>query len=307
MLTNTPEVLWSEAVLHLPAEHAEAVSDFLLENGAFSVSIEDADADGPDEQPLFGEPGLEPTVHAWAASRVLALFTTRTIGDAALALLAAQLHDTAAIEWRTVAEQDWVRLTQAQFEPIEITPRLWIVPSWHEPPAGSDIVTLRLDPGLAFGTGSHPTTRLCLQWLAAADLAGRQILDYGCGSGILAIAALKLGAAGALAIDIDPQSVASTLQNAAHNHIDLHAGLPDDPAVQGGRFPVVIANILSVPLKVLAPVLAGLLAPGGQLVLSGILERQTQELVAAYAPWLTLATWRTDDGWVCLTGQRAPS
>ncbi len=297
------ETLWAELVLLLPDTLADAASDALMELGAISVSLEDANADSEDEQALFGEPGMEPPAPAWKQSRVLALFKTRKEGQAALDQLDASALTDADIQWREVPEQDWVRLTQSQFDPIQITPTLWIVPSWHTPQTDAGIINLRLDPGLAFGTGSHPTTRLCLQWLCQADLAGNSVLDYGCGSGILAIAALKLGASAAIGIDIDEQAVASAQANAQENEVALVTGLPDAQEAQG-QFPVVVANILSNPLKVLAPTLCRHVAPGGYLVLSGVLERQADDVAAAYTPWIRMQVWRADEGWVCLVGQK---
>lgn len=300
---DTLRVQWAQATLRLSAEHAEAVSDALMDAGALSVSIEDALADSEDEQPLFGEPGLTPTQTAWTDNRVLALFNSQAEGESLIAQLPAQWMIHAQITWESVAEQDWVRLTQAQFDPIPVTPRLWIVPSWHAPVSDPEVVNIRLDPGLAFGTGSHPTTQLCLQWLSQAPLSGATVLDYGCGSGILAIAAMKLGAAAAVGIDIDPQAVESASANASENDVSITWGLPGNPAGQG-QFPVLVANILSNPLKVLAPSLCSHVAPGGWLALSGVLERQAEEVAAAYAPWIDLSVWRAQDGWVCLAGQR---
>jgi ribosomal protein L11 methyltransferase len=201
-----------------------------------------------------------------------------------------------------VPEQDWVRLTQSQFEPVEITPSFWIVPSWHEPPAQAEQV-IRLDPGLAFGTGTHPTTRMCLRWIAKHAPQGQRVLDYGCGSGILAIGAAKFGAASVDAVDIDPAAVQSTEANAQANHVQLHAGLPDQSS---GKYDTVLANILATPLKVLAPLLCGHVAPGGALVLAGILARQADELKQAYAPYAGLEVSDEEDGWILMTARLAP-
>jgi ribosomal protein L11 methyltransferase len=199
-----------------------------------------------------------------------------------------------------VADQDWVRLTQSQFAPVEITPSFWIVPSWHEPPPQAQQV-IRLDPGLAFGTGTHPTTRMCLRWVAQHDLSGQHVLDYGCGSGILAIGSAKFGATQIVAVDIDPAAVESTQINAVANHVQLKTGLPD--AAQA-EFGVVLANILATPLKVLAPLLCHHVSAAGHLVLAGILERQTQELQEAYAPWVDLEAADTEDGWVLMVARK---
>ena len=204
-----------------------------------------------------------------------------------------------------MAAQDWVRLTQSQFEPIEITPQLWIVPTWHEADeTDAQRINLRLDPGLAFGTGSHPTTRLCLKWLVQhlPTAQGATVLDYGCGSGILAIAAKKLGAGTVLGTDIDAQAVQSSVDNALMNQTDAQFVLPD-AMPQDGKYQIVIANILSNPLKLLAPALVNYVQSGGFLVLSGILERQTEELIQAYAPYMEMSLWRAEDGWICLVGQ----
>jgi ribosomal protein L11 methyltransferase len=199
-----------------------------------------------------------------------------------------------------VPEQDWVRLTQSQFAPVDITPEFWIVPSWHEPPAQARQV-IRLDPGLAFGTGTHPTTRMCLRWIASHAPQGQRVLDYGCGSGILAIGAAKFGAGEVDAVDIDEAAVRATLDNAQANGVALHAvGLPEQAQ---GRYDVVLANILATPLKVLAPLLCGHVAPGGHLVLAGILERQAQELMQAYAPHARLTVADSEDGWILMTAE----
>ncbi|MBU6436763.1 MAG: 50S ribosomal protein L11 methyltransferase [Betaproteobacteria bacterium] len=281
-------------------DRVEPLSDALLEAGALAVSVDDVDEGSDSEQPLYGEPGLEPRAIGWARSRLLVLFDDDRSADAALALLvAAHALEAADVTARaTVQGQDWVRLTQAQFEPIVVSPRLSIVPSWHDAPPTE--LTIALDPGVAFGTGSHPTTHLCLQWLCEHAPQALSVLDYGCGSGILAIAAAKLGARAVLAVDIDPNAVQATQDNAARNAVTLEAALPQ--ASQGRRFDVVLANILSSPLKVLAPLLAAQVQPGGMLVLSGILERQADELIAHYAPHAALSLWRAREGWVCLAG-----
>ncbi|HNU10472.1 MAG TPA: 50S ribosomal protein L11 methyltransferase [Rubrivivax sp.] len=300
-----------ELTLLAPQALVEAVSDALGDElGALSVSVEDADADTEAEEALFGEPGMAVTRTAWARSTLRALFEQREQAEAAATLLLAQdwaqgLHVQALEE---VIEQDWVRITQSQFEPIAITPSFWIVPSWHEAPSAAQRV-LRLDPGMAFGTGTHPTTRMCLRWIARqSDTAGgkrlERVLDYGCGSGILAITAALHGAASVDAVDIDPAAVASTKANALANGVTLRAGLPD---LAQGIYTTVLANILATPLKLLAPLLCARLAPGGTLVLAGILSRQTAELQAAYAPWLTLGVADEQEGWVLLTGSAAAS
>lgn len=297
-----------ELQLLAPQACVEMASDALMDElDALSVSVEDADANTPTESALFGEPGMPPPRSGWERSTVKALFADEAQATAAAALLMAQ--DWAqGIELRTiqtVPEQDWVRLTQSQFAPVPVTPDFWIVPSWHEPPAQARRV-IRLDPGLAFGTGTHPTTRMCLRWTAlqapAKAASWTRVLDYGCGSGILAIGAALHGATEIDAVDIDPAAVESTTANARHNGVQLRAGLPD---AAHGRYALVFANILATPLKLLAPLLCSHVAPGGDLVLAGILERQADELQAAYAEWLTLQVSDTEDGWILMTARRA--
>jgi ribosomal protein L11 methyltransferase len=290
-----------ELRLLAPEDRVEAVSDALEALDALSVSVEDADAQTDSEQALFGEPGMPPPRGGWNRSRVIALFPTEQAAREAGALLQAQdFFDGCAIAGvENVPEQDWVRLTQSQFAPVEITPRFWIVPTWHEPPPQATQV-LRLDPGLAFGTGTHPTTRMCLRWIAGQQLAGQRVLDYGCGSGILAIGAAKFGATDIDAVDIDEAAVTATEANALANDAVLKAGLPDKAQ---GRYQTVLANILASPLKVLAPLLCAHVAPGGSLVLAGILERQTDELKTAYAPYAMLEVADSEDGWVMMTAR----
>ena len=289
-----------ELVLLAPVDTVETLSDALDALDALSVSVEDADAQTPAEQALFGEPGMPPPKAGWERSRVVALFPTEAAAREAAALLMAQDFFTGChlVAISPVPEQDWVRLTQSQFTPVDITPEFWIVPTWHEPPAQARQV-IRLDPGLAFGTGTHPTTRMCLRWIAAGQATGR-VLDYGCGSGILAIGAAKFGALDIDAVDIDEAAVQSTLANAEANHVQLKAGLPDRAR---GHYQSVLANILATPLKVLAPLLCGHVAPGGHLVLAGILERQADELKAAYAPYAQLQVADSEDGWILMTAR----
>ena len=293
-----------ELVLRAPQALVEPVSDLLMDElDALSVSVEDADAGTDGERALFGEPGMPALAAGWDRSTIQALFDTEANAERAATLLLAQewaagLHVQAMAE---MADQDWVRITQSQFAPVPITPTFWVVPSWHQPPAAAQHV-IRLDPGLAFGTGTHPTTRMCLRWLAGppatADLA--RVLDYGCGSGILAIGAALMGAKAIDAVDIDPAAVQSTRDNAAHNGVALQASLPD---LAHGRYGVVLANILATPLKLLAPLLSGHVRPGGWLVLAGILERQAEEIAAAYAPWLPLAVADMEEGWILMCGR----
>ena len=296
-----------ELVLRLPESLVEAVTEAMVDElDALSVSVADADAGTAAEQALFGEPGMPAPREGWQRSDVTALFETEAQATEAATLLMAQdwAADLAVLALRTVADQDWVRLTQSQFTPVEITPSFWIVPSWHQaPPQAKEVI--RLDPGLAFGTGTHPTTRMCLRWTAqqAPALAAgwSRVLDYGCGSGILAIGAALHGARGIAAVDIDEAAVTATRANAEANGVTLVAGLPD---TAHGSYPLVLANILATPLKLLAPLLAGHVAPAGYLVLAGILDRQADELKAAYAPWLVLTVSDAEDGWILMTAQR---
>ncbi len=287
-----------ELRLMCPEDRVENLSDALDALDALSVSVEDADAQTDAEQALFGEPGMPPPKDGWQRSRVIALFADAALAAEAAELLQAQDFFDACqvLGTSAVPDQDWVRLTQSQFAPVEITPDFWIVPTWHEPPAQARQV-IRLDPGLAFGTGTHPTTRMCLRWVAQHPGAAR-VLDYGCGSGILAIGAAKFGARDVVAVDIDEAAVQSTVLNADANAVRLAAGFPERAT---GLFDVVLANILATPLKVLAPLLCAHVAPGGHLVLAGILERQAEELTQAYAPHCRLSVADREDGWILMT------
>jgi len=294
-----------ELQLAVPEALVESVSDALMDElEALSVSVEDADADTPAERALFGEPGMASPGPGWQRSFVKALFDDRAAATEAATLLLAQdwASGVALQAIVDVPDLDWVRLTQAQFAPMEVTPGFWIVPSWHEPPADAQRV-VRLDPGLAFGTGTHPTTRMCLRWIArhAPEPGWPRVLDYGCGSGILAIGAALFGAKAIDAVDIDPAAVEATRLNAQANGLALRAALPD---AARGMYALVLANILATPLKLLAPLLCGHVQPGGALVLAGILERQADELKAAYAPWCALEVAQTEDGWILMTGTR---
>ncbi len=291
-----------ELVMLAPEPAVEPLGDALDALEALSVSVEDADAMTPAESALFGEPGMPPPREGWQRSRVVALFPDESAAREAARLLALQdfFKGCSVIGVQAVAEQDWVRLTQSQFAPVEVTPSFWIVPSWHEPPAQASEI-IRLDPGLAFGTGTHPTTHMCLRWIASHPPAGARVLDYGCGSGILAIGAGRFGAREIVAVDIDPAAVEATRVNAQANRVELLAGLPDQAS---GRFDLVLANILATPLKVLAPLLCQHVGSSGNLVLAGILARQSDELREAYAPWLALDVHDEQDGWVLMTARR---
>lgn len=285
-----------------PEVSLDDLSDALEALDAVSVSVEDADAFTDAEVALFGEPGMPPPRSGWQRSRVTALYATRQAAEDASRILQAQafFQNCAILAIEAVPDQDWVRLTQSQFQPVDITPTFWIVPTWHVPPPEARAI-IRLDPGLAFGTGTHPTTRMCLRWLANRRVDGQRVLDYGCGSGILAIGAALHGANAIDAVDIDPAAVESTQQNAQANGVALNAGLPDQAS---GSYDTVLANILASPLKVLAPLLCGHVSAGGHLVLAGILERQVQELREAYAPYVQLDVSDAEDGWVLMTARR---
>ena len=278
----------------------DAVSDTLEALAALSVSVEDADAGSDQENALFGEPGMPPPAQAWEQSRVTALFNDLVSAETALREVrqrhGADLSHTAI---QALAEQDWVRLTQSQFEPVEITPEFWVVPSWHTAPEQARTV-LRLDPGLAFGTGTHPTTGMCLRWIAQHP-GQPSVLDYGCGSGILAIGAALCGAGTVVAVDIDPAAVLASQANALANGVHIASGTPE---LAVDRYTLVVANILATPLKVLAPLLCNHITPGGRLLLAGILERQCEELTQAYAPYCDLEVLDSREGWILMSATR---
>lgn len=293
-----------ELRLMAPEDRVEMLSDALDALDALSVSVEDADAQTDAEQALFGEPGMPPPKEGWQRSRVIALFADEALAKEAASVLALQdfFEGCEVLGVAPVPDQDWVRLTQSQFAPVEITPEFWIVPTWHEPPEQARQL-IRLDPGLAFGTGTHPTTRMCLRWIAKQGegaFGNQRVLDYGCGSGILAIGAAKFGALDIDAVDIDEAAVSSTRLNAEANGVRLNAGLPE---AAKGNYNTVLANILATPLKVLAPLLRSHVAPGGSLVLAGILERQADELKQAYAPYAALEVSDSEDGWILMTAR----
>lgn len=293
---------WQSVSFLTDAAHAEAMCDALLAAGALAASIEDADAGTADEQPQFGEPG---SVNApgWIHSRIVALLEENADVPAMLAASCAAAGLPAIPEWtvEVVAEQNWVQLTQSQFDPIRVSQRLWIVPSWHEAPDPA-AVNLVLDPGMAFGTGSHPTTRLCLEWLESNVSPGCSLLDYGCGSGILAIAAACLGAGCVAGVDIDPQAVEAARANAERN--EVAAVFSDSTQSVAGEYDLVVANILSNPLRVLAPAICAHVRPGGRLALSGILREQADEIIAIYSQWLPMQVADVREDWVCLAGTK---
>ncbi|MEO8332152.1 MAG: 50S ribosomal protein L11 methyltransferase [Gallionella sp.] len=294
---------WLTLIVDTDANHAEVLSDALLELGALSVDLLDADADTPDEQAIFGEPG-EPPPGVWRHNRVSALFDDDQDVSEILRCAVSSIGLAQLPEYRieALADNDWVRLTQSQFEPIPISPRLWIVPTWHNP-SDPDAINIVLDPGLAFGTGSHPTTRLCLRWLDDHLQGGETVLDYGCGSGILAIAAVKLGAASATGVDVDLQAVVASRDNAIANRVaDIRFHLPND--APPGSYDLVVANILTNPLRMLAPLLANATRQGGRIVLSGILEEQARDVMTLYQQWFDMDTPVFEEGWSCLSGRR---
>lgn len=302
--------MWLSVAFVTTSEHAERLSEALLDNGALSVGIEDADAGTERETPQFDEPAAPGTAARttasaalWSASRVVALFepaedlTQRLLSAA----IDAGLDAPPPFEITEVAEQNWVQLTQSQFQPIRISDKLWIVPSWHEAP-DPHAINLVLDPGMAFGTGSHPTTFLCLGWLCEHVGAGDTVLDYGCGSGILGVAAVRLGAARVVGVDIDEKALDAARDNAHRNAVSLILQHSSQPLAE--RFDRVVANILTNPLCVLAPLLSERVAPGGRLALSGVLETQAQQVIDAYAPHLALHVEANHEGWVLLGGSR---
>ncbi len=294
-----------ELVLICGEDVVETVSDALMELDALSVSVEDADADTPIEQALFGEPGMPAPRGGWQRSVVRALFPDEAAATECATLILSQdwAEDVHVQAVQSVPEQDWVRLTQSQFAPVEITPDFWIVPSWHQAPEQARLV-MRLDPGLAFGTGTHPTTRMCLRWIAQHAVLGSnwdRVLDYGCGSGILAIGVALYGASNIDAVDIDPAAIQACRANAFDNKVSLRAALPEAAT---GEYPLVLANILASPLKLLAPLLCAHMALGGHLILAGILARQADELKLAYAPWVRLEVSDEQEGWILMTAQR---
>lgn len=304
-----------ELVLSCSETQAESLSDALLEAGVLAVSVEDADSDTNRESPLYGEPGLEPAVQAWRNNRVVALLPDGLDPQQVLEQISHELgHAPAEHDWslREVPDEDWVRFTQSQFGPIQVGERIWIIPSWHSadpdlPVAdaardGEGVVRIQLDPGLAFGTGSHPTTHLCLEWLAHELPRGATVLDYGCGSGILAIAAGLLGAGDVLGVDIDDKAVEAARDNAARNRVTMRVQHSGEPLTE--TFDLVVANILTNPLCVLAPAIAARVAAGGRIALPGVLESQAGQVIEAWAPYLSLRVGATCEGWVRLEGER---
>ncbi len=304
---------WLAIELEVDAPQAGPMSDALLELGAQSVTIEDADASTARESALYAEPGTV-AADAWPRNRLSALFAPQAEPAALIGAAAhvAGLRVAPAYRIARIDDEDWVRRTQSQFPPLRAGERLWIVPSWCEAPVEEDAVVVRLDPGVAFGTGAHPTTHLALRWLrrivsgaeetAAPDRHSCRVLDYGCGSGILALAAAKLGASEVVAIDLDSQALGACAANARANGVALQVALPD--ALPAGPYDVIVANILAEPLIALAPLFAAQARPGARIALSGILESQAAEVAAVYAPDFELVVERIEDGWALLAGSR---
>lgn len=293
---------WLAVALTVDAGGVEALSDALLDAGAVSVEVIDAHAGTAQERAQFAEPGI-PALVPWEVSRVSALFDADAdvAASVAAALRAAGLDPARGFDLERVADRDWVRATQSQFQPVQVSPRLWVVPTWHTPPDPTAI-NLIIDPGLAFGTGTHPTTRLCLAWLDANLRGGEAVLDYGCGSGILAIAALKLGAARAAGVDVDATALLAARHNAMQNRVEVQ--FENAAQVASTVHDIVLANILANPLELLAPLLARATRGGGRIVLAGILEHQAAAVRDAYREWFAMDTTRHDEGWVLLSGVR---
>jgi ribosomal protein L11 methyltransferase len=292
---------WLSVSLEVAAADVEAVVDALLEAGAASVDVADADAGSATEQAVYAEAGAD-AVRPWRRSRVSSLFDASA--DVAALLAGACTRAGVSLpryEMQPVAERDWVQVSQDQFAPLRISPRLWIVPSWHAPP-DPHAVNIRLDPGAAFGSGSHPSTRLSLLWLERVIRGGETVLDYGCGSGVLAVAAMKLGAASAVGVDIDEQALLAARRNAMHNQVQVTFHSAAKVVRRPAR--IVVANILAHPLVVLAPLLARLTAPRGCLALSGLLAQQADEVRGAYEPWFDFGAPEEEEGWALLSGVR---
>lgn len=291
---------WQRVSVVVEGQAAEALAEALTEAGAVAVDTEDADFGTPQESARFAEPGAE--LVPWPRARVSALFGEHEDGPAQVdrVLREAALTPLEAPRSEAVADTDWVRQTQAQFEPVRAGERLWVVPSWHAPP-DPGAINIRIDPGAAFGTGTHPTTRLVLAWLEQAVRGGETVIDYGCGSGVLAIAALKLGARRAVGVDVDPLSLEAARYNAAANDVPLSCAEPGEPLEAAD---IMVANILANPLRMLAPLLASHTRPGGALALSGVLANQARDVTEAYEPFFSMRPAGEDAGWVCLAGIR---
>ena len=295
-----------ELVLESPPAMQAALEDVLEQHGALAVTLMDADLDTPDEQAIL-EPGVNETP-LWRRVSSSVLFEVDTDPLALMSALAEELPqlDITRVHFRRVEDQDWERAWMDRYQPMRFGERLWIYPWNIEPTVNDGDVVLRLDPGLAFGTGTHPTTALCLEWLDATPPSGQAVLDYGSGSGVLAIAALLLGADLALAVDNDPQAITASRDNVDRNGVcqRLDAVLPEDMPANRSSYPVVVANILANALDALAEQLAELTAPGGHIALSSILDGQQDALLQRYAPWFDDLRCTVKDGWVRIDGRR---
>lgn len=293
---------WVQLHIATDPDNAELLESLLMDLGAVSVSMEDGE-----DQPLY-EPDLG-TTPLWSSTTVSGLFEARTNLQQIREALADQFHQLTQqplgpMEVEVLEEKDWTRAWMDDFEPIQFGERLWICPSWHTPPR-EDAVNLLLDPGLAFGTGTHPTTALCLRWLDGADLEGKTVIDYGCGSGILGLAAILLGADSVVGVDNDPQALEATRENANRNQVPpgkLQVHLPE--YAPNDSADLLVANILAQPLMALAPLLAGRVKTGGDILLSGILTTQAQELLNHYSQWFDMDEPQVEENWVCLHGTR---
>lgn len=288
---------WLQLIIPTNESDADPLSDALMEHGAVSVTLQDMQ----DQPVLEPTPGTTPM---WSQTRVVGLFDANEDLNAVIKKVEQQLSKEIP-DWKgeQLEDKDWVRAWMDSFKPIQFGKKLWVVPSTYTPPQ-PEAANILLDPGLAFGTGTHPTTSMCLEWLDANPPAGKEIIDFGCGSGILAIGAILLGAKHAEAIDLDPQALIATRDNAEKNHVSdkIKTYLPNEFPKQTTS--LLLANILASPLVDLAPYFAELTQPKGHIVLSGILAEQADAVLAAYQPNFDIQTWKQQEDWVCLAGIR---
>ncbi|MFM5224591.1 50S ribosomal protein L11 methyltransferase [Aeromonas veronii] len=288
---------WIQIRINATAKTADKVSNMLLGRGAQAVTFMDA-KDVPVYEPMPGETPL------WGETEVMGLFDAETDPAPTIAFFQQIFGENVGYKVEQLEDKDWVREWMDHFHPMQFGERLWICPSWRDVP-NPDAVNVMLDPGLAFGTGTHPTTALCLQWLDGLDLTGKTVVDFGCGSGILGIAALKLGAARVIGIDIDPQAIQASRDNAARNGVagQIELYLPADQP-QDVEADVVVANILAGPLRELAPLIAGHGKPGSLMALSGVLESQAPELETIYGQWFEMDQTAVKEEWCRLSGRK---